>query len=98
MTDKENILKIIAEKANQYNIKPLLDYVCNYYESPNTVRKHLMQCYFLCTEYILKTGLDVSEYLSTLSMIIEAIDDMTQTPNTPNDRPKLTVEVLRCTI
>ena len=91
-------LKIIAQKANQYNIKKLLDYTCNYYDSPNTIRKHLMQCYFLCTEYTMQTGIDISEYLSTLSMIVEAIDDMTQTPNTQNDNPKLTVEVLRCTI
>ena len=79
--------EIIAQKANKYNLTEILDTVCNYYDSPDQIRRNLMKCYMYIADNALSHGLDyMCEALTTLSLIIEAIDNTTTT-----DKPQLIV-------
>lgn len=82
MTDKEK-LALIADRANRYNLKALLEQLC-YYSNPEENRRNLMQCYFFISRQISRTGEGAGENmgnaLSFLSLLIEAIDLMTEEP------------------
>lgn len=83
MLDKSNKekLAVIAERANRYNLTPLLEQVC-YYADPTENRRNLMACYFTIaaqTGYIGEgAGHETGAALLTLRRLIEAMDAMAE--------------------
>lgn len=92
MSDKERLTKV-AEAANRYDLTALLEAVC-YYDRPDSVRRLMTECYFMIAREIVRTGegagAAAADALTTLCMMIEALD---RTP--PTDEPPLAVEVRR---
>lgn len=93
-SDKEK-LAVIAERANRYNLNPLLEQVC-YYATPTENRRNLMACYFAIAGQIgytgEGTGQETGTALSNLRGLIEALDAMTEKAPTglrvaPEDEP-----------
>ena len=88
MNDKEKA-KRIAEAANRYDLTALLEAVC-YYDRPDNVRRRLTACYFAISRQMAATGEgtgeEAGEMLTTLSLMVEALD-----LTTPTGEPPLTV-------
>ena len=92
MSDKEKLIKV-AEAANRYDLAALLELVCHF-ARPDEVRRQLTECYFTIARQLSYSGEGagraMGEALSTLSLIIEALDK-----TTPTNEPPLLVEVGR---
>lgn len=81
----ENKLKIIAEKANNYDLTQLISLICDY-SRPSEIRKELMQCYYLAAKEAIKSDLDCQTIIYSLDMLqllIEALDNTTTTDKPP---------------
>lgn len=88
MDDKERTGRV-ANAANRCDLTALLEAVCHY-DRPDNVRRRLMACYFTISRQIAATGEgageEAGEMLTTLSLMVEALD-----LTTPTGEPPLTV-------
>lgn len=80
------MLRTVAERANCYDLAPLLEYVC-FYSAPDEVRRDLTACYFAIARQIVRdgegTGDGPADSLATLEMLIEALDNVRETDAPP---------------
>lgn len=92
MSDKERLNRV-AEAANCYDLTALQEQVCHF-ARPDEVRRQLTECYFTIARQLSYSGEGagqaMGEALTTLSLIIEALDK-----TTPTTEPPLSVEVSR---
>lgn len=85
MDDKERTGRV-ANAANRYDLTALLEEVCHY-DRPDNVRRKLTACYFSISRQIAATGEgageEAGEMLTTLSLMVEALDLTTPTREPP---------------
>lgn len=87
----ENKLKIIAKKANKYDLTQLISLICDY-STPSEIRKELMQCYYLAAKEAIKSDLDYQDIIDSLDMLQLLIEAFENTITT--DNPKIIVNCI----